>query len=80
MSTKTALKKAIKITGGKSVLANNLGIAYQSINRWMQENRMPDSEYSCRSNHAEKIEKLTDGKVTVAMVLGHIPTCIKIKG
>ena len=78
MSTKTALNKAIRLVGLID-LAKGLGISYQSISRWQLINRMPDTEYSCRTNHAIKIEKLTGGEVTVSDLLGHVPTCVAIK-
>lgn len=35
MSSKTALKKAIKKAGGQSALARKLGISQQSIQQWV---------------------------------------------
>lgn len=72
MSTRTAIAKAVKIFG-KRGLAKEMGLAYQSVNRWSEQNRLPDSEYSGRTKHAVKIEALTKGKVTVEDLLGYRP-------
>jgi DNA-binding transcriptional regulator YdaS (Cro superfamily) len=72
MSTRTAINKAVKICG-KRGLARDLGLAYQSVNRWAEQNRMPDSEYSGRTKHSLKIEEVTEGEVTVEMLLGWRP-------
>lgn len=76
MTVKTSLEKAIKIIGLKQ-LAVELGISYQSVRGWMDRNRMPDSEYSCRTRYAEKIQKLTKGKVKQVDILGVKPRCPK---
>ena len=72
MTTRTAMKKAVKIVG-KRALARELGLAYQSMDRWGEQNRMPDSEYSGRTQHALKIEDATNGEVTVKDLLGWVP-------
>jgi len=72
MKTSTALKKAIKITG-LSPLARGLSVHYQAITGWCDRERMPDTEYSGRSHHAVKIQQMTEGKVTVSMLLNHVP-------
>jgi DNA-binding transcriptional regulator YdaS (Cro superfamily) len=72
MSTRTAINKAVKIRG-KRALARDLGLAYQSVNRWADQNRMPDSEYSGRTRHALRIQEVTEGAVTVEMLLGWVP-------
>jgi DNA-binding transcriptional regulator YdaS (Cro superfamily) len=72
MSTRTAMRKAVKICG-KRGLARALGLAYQSVNRYAEQNRLPDSEYSGRTLHALAIEKATEGQVTITDLLGWIP-------
>ncbi len=72
------LDKAIEIVGLKK-LADELGITYQSIRGWQLYNRMPDSEYSCRTRYSEKIEKLTKGKVKRSDLLSFVPPCKKVK-
>lgn len=74
MSADKAIQEAIDIIGLKK-LARSLGITHQSIRGWQSRNRMPDSEYSGRTDYAVQIEKLTDGKVSIAKILGYIPVC-----
>ncbi len=78
MATKNAITKAIKIIG-LSKMAELLGVSKQAMSGWRDRNRMPDTEYSCRSNYSLTIETATDGQVTVADLLGHLPTCVRDK-
>lgn len=72
MSTKTALKKVFKIIS-KSHLAKELGISYQSINRWYDYSEMPCTEFNGKTMYSKKIQELTDGKVTIEDLCGHVP-------
>jgi len=73
MSVRTGLDKAYKIMGGKSPLANELGISYQSMNRWYDYNEMPATEYNGKTDYSKQIEKLTGGKVTIEELCGFVP-------
>ena len=72
------LEKAISLeeVGGISNMARTLNVSIQAIRGWQDRNRMPDAEYSGRSKHALKIQKMTNNKVTVKQILGHVPACI----
>ncbi len=78
MTTKKAISKAVKIIG-LAKMAKLLGVSKQAMYGWRDRNRMPDTEYSCRSTYALKIETATNGEVTIADLLGHLPTCIRDK-
>lgn len=78
MTIRKYIDEAIEIVGLQK-LAAELGISYQSMIGWKDRNRMPDSEYSCRTRYAEKIQKLTNGKVKQRDILGCIPNCPKRK-
>ena len=73
MSTKTSLKKAIKIVGSKSGLAKELGISYQSMDRWMLQNAMPATDYNGKTMYSKKIQSLTDGQVKIEDLCGFVP-------
>jgi hypothetical protein len=75
MSTKQAMKKAIKIIGIMN-MARGLGISHQRIYQIRDSNKMPRTEFSCESKHSLKIQELTKNKVTVKQLLGHVPACI----
>lgn len=72
MNTKYALEEAIKIIG-LSNIQKTLGITYQAVRLWQKNNRMPHTEYSGGTYHSKKIEEVTDGKVTISMLLGYVP-------
>ena len=78
MSTKQAMKKAIKIIGIMN-MARGLGISHQRIYQIRDSNKMPRTEFSCESKHSLKIQELTNNKVTVKQLLGHVPVCIADK-
>jgi len=72
MSVRAGLDKAFKIMS-KSALADELGISYQSMNRWYDYNEMPCTEYNGKTMYSKQIEKLTDGKVTIKELCGFVP-------
>ena len=76
-NVKKAVGKAIKLVGLKQ-LASDLKISYQAMRGWQDKNRMPDTEFSGRTHHALNIHRLTKGKVSVEMLLGHEPLAIAV--
>ncbi len=78
MGTKQAIKKAIKLVGKKG-LSEHLGISYQAVDCWAENNRMPDTEYSGRTSYSVLIEDLTEGAVDIKSLLGYVPVCVAIK-
>jgi hypothetical protein len=67
-----ALLKAFKIAG-KARTAAACGIAYQSMDRMVLKNVMPNTEYSGGTAYATAIEEITEGKVTIEDLLGFVP-------
>lgn len=67
-----SLHKAFKIVG-KAKLAKGMGIAYQSVDRWLLKNEMPATEFNGKTMYAKKIEAMTDGAVTITDLLGWVP-------
>lgn len=63
MSTVNPITKAIKIVG-LCALARELGIPHQSIRKWEKAKRLPRTEYTGETAHAEKIQIVTKNKVT----------------
>lgn len=76
MGARKALKQTYKLIK-KSKLAIELGVAYQTIDRWIEINKMPCSEYTTETRYSVKIEKITKGKVTVEDLLGWRPEPLK---
>ena len=60
-------------------IAKGLGVTRQAMHMWIKENRMPDSEYSGRTNYAAKIEALSEGKIKVSDLLWFKPPHQEIK-
>ena len=63
-----ALERAIKIVG-KVALARKLGVAYQSVDKWIVRG-MPKSEWDGRTTYCKIIEEATDGEITRDMLMG----------
>jgi transposase len=72
MGARTALNKTYKIIS-KSKLAKKLGVTYQTIDRWIDCNELPCTEYNKKTRYARNIEIITEGKVTVEDLLGWRP-------
>jgi len=72
MSVKTGLNKAYKIIK-KTKLAKLIGISYQSMDRWHDNNEMPCSEFNGKTDYSRQIQDLTDGKVTIEELCGFVP-------
>ena len=72
MSVKTSLNKVYKLIG-KQGIARELGVAYQSVKRWHDQNEMPCTEYNGKTCYSYKIQLLTDGEVTIEDLLGFVP-------
>ena len=69
-----ALERAIKIVG-KVALARKLGVAYQSVDKWIIRG-MPKSEWDGRTTYCKIIEEATDGEITRDMLMGlHDAAC-----
>jgi hypothetical protein len=66
------LLKAFKIVG-KAKLSAGMGVRYQSVDRWVLTNRLPLTEYAGDTQYSMAIEKMTNGAVTVADLLGFVP-------
>mgnify|MGYP003624202697 CR=1 FL=1 len=63
-----ALERAIKIVG-KVALARKLGVAYQSVDKWIVRG-MPKSEWDGRTTYCKIIEEATGGEITRDMLMG----------
>lgn len=72
MSAKSGLEQTYKLLT-KGGLANILGIAYQSIDRWRLLNEFPCTEYNGKTMYALEIQQATNGLVTIEDLLGFIP-------
>jgi len=72
MGARTSMKKAIKMIG-KIKLSRILGVSYQSMNRWVEQNELPCTEYNGKTFYSRQIEHITKGKVTITDLLGFIP-------
>jgi hypothetical protein len=66
------VEQAIVIVG-KVALARGLGVTHQAFRRWFDAGRMPRTEWTGETRYSEAIERLTDGRVTKAMLLGAWP-------
>lgn len=62
------ITKAIEIAGLLPI-AKECGVTYQAVRKWEEQGRMPRTEWTGETNHSEKIELITDGKVSRAQLL-----------
>ena len=66
------LERAIQ-SRGLNRLARELGLTHQALRKWQKAGRMPRTEWTGETAYAIKIADLTDGKVSVAELLGKWP-------
>lgn len=72
MTCDTPLKLAIEAIGLQP-LARRLGVSYQAVQKWQRAGRMPRTEWTGETAYSDKIEELTAGAVTKAMLLAKWP-------
>lgn len=63
-----AIAKAIE-TVGLTGLARSIGVSYQAIRKWERAGRLPRTEWTGETTHAEAIERATDGYVSVGELM-----------
>jgi hypothetical protein len=66
------LNEAMRLVGMQR-LARELGVTYQSVQKWHRRRRMPRTEWTGETTYSEQIERLTEGKVTKAVLLAKWP-------
>lgn len=70
-----ALTKAIEIVGLQA-LASGCGVSYQAVRKWEAAGRLPRTEWTGETDHAEKIVVMTAGAVTRRELM-QLPTDIE---
>lgn len=54
---------------GIVAVARAVGRSYQAVGKWLDQGRMPRTEWSGETAYSDAIERLTAGKVTRTMLL-----------
>jgi hypothetical protein len=54
-------------------LSRELQVTHQAVRKWSARRRMPRTEWTGETAYSQKIEALTDGAVTRAMLLAAWP-------
>lgn len=61
-----AIKKAVDAVGGASSAAKLCGVSARAINKWVAAGRLPRTEYTGETHHAENLERGASGSFTAA--------------
>lgn len=72
MSTEHPLRSAIAIVGLMR-LARELGVSYQAVQKWLAAGRLPRTEWTGETSYAQRMQELTDGKVSKTALLSKWP-------
>lgn len=68
----TYLSRSIDLIG-LNKLAQALGVTYQAIRKWEAQGFLPRTEWTGETSYAQRIEELTDGKVSKDQLLRSRP-------
>ena len=58
------IKRAITAVGGASVAARLCGVSARAINKWVAAGKLPRTEYTGETRHAENLAKGSSGEFT----------------
>jgi hypothetical protein len=72
MSTNNPLERSIALVG-LTALARELGVTHQAIRKWQRAGRMPRTEWTRETHYSDRIQGLTEGKVTREALLDKWP-------
>ncbi|WP_161799182.1 YdaS family helix-turn-helix protein [Pseudomonas fluorescens] len=61
-----AIKKAVDAVGGASAAAKLCGVSARAINKWVAAGRLPRTEYTGETRHAENLERGAGGVFTAS--------------
>ena len=61
-----AIKKAVDAVGGASAAAKLCGVSARAINKWVAAGRLPRTEYTGETHHAENLERGASGSFTAS--------------
>ena len=70
------LLKAIELVG-LSNLARHLGVSGQAIRKWERAGRLPRTEWSGETQHAKKIQAVTQSAVMTTDLLAPWPASVR---
>lgn len=54
---------------GLSQVAKACGVSYQAVRKWEIAGRLPRTEYTGETKHAEKLASLVEGEITKEQLL-----------
>ncbi|MGO1269554.1 MAG: hypothetical protein ACTMI6_09690 [Pseudomonas bubulae] len=60
------IKRAVTAVGGASVAARLCGVSARAINKWVAAGKLPRTEYTGETRHAENLAMGSDGQFTAA--------------
>lgn len=70
--------EAAILSVGLTALARELGVTHQAVRKWQRAGRMPRTEWTGETAYCAKIEAVTKGAVTRALLLAKWPEPEKV--
>jgi DNA-binding transcriptional regulator YdaS (Cro superfamily) len=64
------IKRAVTVVGGASVAARLCGVSARAINKWVAAGKLPRTEYTGETQHAENLAKGSSGAFTAEWLKG----------
>lgn len=66
------IKEAVRLAGGTGKAARACGVSPRAINKWISGGRLPRTEYSGETRHAERLAEASGGSFSAAWLLSSL--------
>ncbi|WP_174824606.1 hypothetical protein [Pseudomonas denitrificans (nom. rej.)] len=63
------IKEAVRLSGGTGKAAKACGVSPRAVNKWIKSGRLPRTEYSGETTHAERLSEASGGKFSAQSLL-----------
>ncbi|EMX8731998.1 YdaS family helix-turn-helix protein [Pseudomonas aeruginosa] len=63
------IKEAVLLAGGTSKAAKACGVSPRAVNKWVRNGRLPRTEHSGETNHAQRLSEASGGSFSAAELL-----------
>lgn len=68
------VSEAIRFFGGRQKVADIFGLSYMAVSKWDKQGHFPHTDYSGRTQYAETLAKMSNGKFTKSELLPQLKT------
>lgn len=66
------IKEAVRLAGGTGKAAQACGVSPRAVNKWIKSGRLPRTEYSGETNHAQRLSQASGGRFSAEGLLSSL--------